>query len=118
MPKTRNFKELYDKMSLGKKRAVKEAISGELEQEITPNVRVKISSLRYAIYHILLMEKMTTDELVSHLLSEPGIELEDLKLITIALNGLRDDDLLRVSFRTNSQKLNIEPVFRSTSRRP
>ncbi len=86
----------------------------KLEQKTSPEMRIKIRSLRIAIYDRLKEQEMTVDELVIGLLSEPGIALADLNLLTGALNGLREDDLLRiVGFKTNLQKLKVELVFRA-----
>lgn len=118
MPKTRKFKELFDKMPPGKKKAVREKISGALEERDTSNRKIKLSSLRHAIFYGLACERgVVVTELVGRLLSEPGVELEDLDQITTALNSLLRDNLLEANFRTNVQELNIEVVFRSAPRR-
>ena len=78
----------------------------------------KIGALKKHIYGLLQLRarssNMTTDELVNTLMSAPyDVPYEDLDLITIALNGLASDDHMRVSFRTNKQKITVEPIFRT-----
>lgn len=90
----------------------------EVAKAITPEMSAKINSFRAVIYGLLGNQRMTHDELVGCIMSEPyNIGPEDLYLATIALNNLSEADLLLVTFRTNKQKLTIEPVFRASLRK-
>ena len=77
---------------------------------ITQETRTKVSALRGYIWG--LCKGITIRELVDNLMSDPyNIQPEDLWLVALAINGLLDDNLLRVNCKVNRQQLTIELVF-------
>jgi len=73
----------------------------------------KIRYLKKNIFSILSGQRLTIRELVNWLMGEPYyLKLNDLDLLVIALNDLNDNDHLRIDFRINQQKIDIDPVFR------
>lgn len=58
---------------------------------------------------------MTARELVGCLMSEPyNVGHEDLGWVTLALDGLLDDQFLKVSVKFNRAKFDIESIFNPT----
>ena len=78
-------------------------------------MKTKISSLRGLIYGLLVSQGMTASELVGCLMSEPyNLKPDDLGPITLALDGLLEGELLKVSVKLNLRKFEIEPIFNPT----
>lgn len=103
MHKTKKFRELQGKLS-AKRRP-------NTESDLLRDEKVRVMSLRGLIYYKILNQKsLLLHDLVIQILSD-GVDLNNLELVTAALNGLQQDGFLNVTYQTNNEGLSVDVLI-------